>query len=235
VTDSDGPGPDPCYRWETGVQVRLEAESSRRDPAERIADLLERLSGVVQPLQIGVASEEAIAGSRFATLTSGALPPNVRAREYSQVDRRDVVPALSPESVRDWLSQELSAAEFRRLEVPATRTRLLTPVGGPVFDLLARPGGPVAASFPIEDAADGRWVSAPIADAIIEPPVSIGVFDRYGGLVADVTVTWSWWFEPGRVEFGALQSALHGLRAEGWHSFRPGGGEAADPYGLDQI
>jgi hypothetical protein len=32
--------PDPCFRWETGLGVRFEADSSGRDPAQRIADLL---------------------------------------------------------------------------------------------------------------------------------------------------------------------------------------------------
>jgi hypothetical protein len=234
VTDWNGPPPEPCYRWETGHRVRFEAESSGRDPAVRIADLLERLSDVVHPVQIGMASEDAVEGARFATLTSSALPPHVRAREYSQVDHRDVVPVLSPGSVRDWLGRELGAAQFRRLEVPVTRTRLLTPVGSGVFDLLARPGGQVAASFPVEDAADGRWISAPVVDAVIEPPVSVEVFDSYGTLAADVTVTWSWWFEPGAGEFDALRTTLHGLRADGWKPVRPVGGEAGDVYGLGE-
>jgi hypothetical protein len=221
VTDLDSPNPP--YLWETGRRFRFEAEPSRQDSATRIVDLLERLSDLVRPLQIGVATEDTAGLDRFVILSVERVPPKVRLRDYSVVDESDVAPVLSSDAIRSWLTRELDGSELRRLEVPAVQTRLFTPVVGPVFALLARPHGPVAASFPIDATPEGRWVSAPLSGAVIPPPVSIDVSGEYGELAAAVTITWSWWFEPGRPEFAAMQSAFRSLADLGWHSYAAGG------------
>ena len=241
----------PCYLWPAGYQVRLIGSGAA--PADLLATrLIEGLLPVVEPLLLGAEfscghltgprTESTATPPTFWTLYRDVVPSYVRLPEYSAVDRADAVPAITPDRAKDWLAQgldqpcpgERSWNGLRRLEMFSVRARLLSPYSAGVFRLLSHPAGPEAASIPVEDDQDGRWLYAPVKDSVFAPPVSYQVSTRYGETAATIAVHWSWWFEPGSAEFDTLRRALLQVVDAGWRFEPPAATAGYDPFGLSE-
>jgi hypothetical protein len=245
--------PKPCYLWDEGYRLRFLADVPDPAPASwagLATRLVEGLFDVVEPLALGAefrcydltefpAETGSVPPVSFATVYTDSLPSYVTLPEYSAVDQASPVGAVSPDVVEGWLAGgldqrcgEQTRSGLRRLEMSSARSRLLSPYDGETFSILSYPGGPEVASVPVEDGPDGRWLYAPVHGAVIDPPVTYRMTTEYGEPTAVVAVHWSWWFEPGSAELGALRESLHRLVAAGWRYVAPDDAAAPDVYSL---
>jgi hypothetical protein len=73
-------------------------------------------------------------------------------------------------------------------------------------------------TLPIERREDGLWVSGPMRNTMIKPPIKIKLVDFDGHLGLEISVFWSPWAEAGSAEAELLRSCLRELEKHGWEA-----------------
>ncbi|WP_254449443.1 hypothetical protein [Anabaena sp. UHCC 0253] len=133
-------------------------------------------------------------------------------------------PQLSPEILFNWiktaLEQDCTNPDYRItwriIHIYATRTRLFNEQEFQARQSLLLNSNAGELNIPIERLEDGLWVSGPVKETSIEPPVTFALSQEYGGLSADMMIHWSLWTQPGQPEQIALQDAISRLLNKGW-------------------
>jgi hypothetical protein len=78
--------------------------------------------------------------------------------------------------------------------------------------------GPRTYAIPIEKREDRLWVSGPMWNTMIAPPIEITLIYDDGRLGLDISVSWSPWVETGSAEAELLKTCLHELEKQGWQA-----------------
>jgi hypothetical protein len=128
-------------------------------------------------------------------------------------------PELTLQALADWLAhahaQQLAEGYvpvLHRLHMYYTRARLLD-YQKPYAELAL---GAKTYAIPVEKRKDRLWVSGPMQDTPINPPIKMFLVNTDGRLGLDICVGWSPWIETGSGEAELLKTCLHELEKQGW-------------------
>ena len=133
-------------------------------------------------------------------------------------------PELTLQALADWLARahaqllpEGYVPVLGSLYVHSTRARLLA-----YQELYAELAlGPKTSVIPVEKREDGLWVSGPMPDTMINPPIEIDLLNtnelhKSVRMTLRIFVGWSPWVETGSAEAELLTACLHELEKQGW-------------------
>jgi hypothetical protein len=190
---------------------------------------------VVQPLSVTIEME---ARSREFPVIEYEIPLPVSTWHLREVDvpahiavvarverlgkhSEETISRLTPQALADWLARA-NAQQLVEGYVPVlhilhmyyTRARLLE-YEQPSAELA---WGSQTYAIPVEKREDGLWVSGPMRDTMIEPPIKIELANFHGRLGLDIWVCWSPWIEAGSAEAKLLRTCLRELEKQGWES-----------------
>ena len=157
------------------------------------------------------------------TITKWAELKWANPSHYSEKE----VPELTLPALADWLAranaQQLPEGYIPvlyTLEMHYARARLLE-YQEPYAQLA---WGSETRAIPVEKQEDGLWVSGPMREARIKPPIEITLTNDDGRLDLYIPVYWSPWIAAGFAEAELLRTCLHKLEKQGWE----GGKRATD-------
>ena len=192
---------------------------------------------VVQPLSVTI---EMAARSREFPFIEYKIPIPVSTWHLCEIDipahisvsawverldshSEEAVPQLTPQALADWLARA-NAQQLVDGYVPVlhilhmyyTRVRLLE-YEQPYAELA---WGSEMYTIPVEKRKDGLWVSGPMRDTMIDPPIKIELVNFHGRLGLDIYVCWSPWVETGSAEAELLRTCLRELEKQGWKADR---------------
>lgn len=200
--------------------------------AVRVADALEALAPLVQPLNADMDVTcrdrdwiDSAAPLPLWHLRATDVPAQVRMRAL-YVDpqtRESAGPSLSPDAVRAWMTEALGQTcptaqmpqtDWGDIFVYATRVRVPEEslAGRDALDLRTRGG---TATVPVERQEGDAWAFGP-SEAFWLEPVSLRFSHGYGELSLTLTVYWSLWSEPGTPANTLVREAVARLREHGW-------------------
>ncbi len=166
-------------------------------------------------------------------MDSVAIAAWIKTRQPSKKSE-EAIPGITTQALEDWLArahaQQLSeeyVADLRALKVRSTRARLLEH---------QEPSAELALDqqtfvLPIEKREDGLWVSGPLLETTMSPPIEIELRSSNRGyisleedqtpgsihLILRIFVHWSPWIETGSAEAELLTACLHELENQGWN------------------
>jgi hypothetical protein len=136
--------------------------------------------------------------------------------------REETVSQLTLQALADWLARantqqlvEGYVPVLHILHMYHTRARLLEYEQSSAQ--LAWYGSEMY-TIPVEKREDGLWVSGPMRDTMIEPPIKIKLVNFDGRLGLHISVHWSPWVEAGSAEAELLKRCLHELEKQGWEA-----------------
>jgi hypothetical protein len=127
---------------------------------------------------------------------------------------------LTPQALADWLARantqqlvEGYVPVLHILHMYYTRARLLEYEQSSAE--LAWYGSKMY-TIPVEKREDGLWVSGPMRDTMIDPPIKIELVNFDGMLGLNIYVCWSPWVETGSAEAELWRICLRELEKQGW-------------------
>jgi hypothetical protein len=227
------PSPGKCWHF-----VRLvESEVDFNEPMAAANAVCTALWPVVRPLSVML---DMAARSRDLPFIERDIPIPVSTWHLHEVDvpahvpvaarikepgkhSEEAIPELTPQALADWLARahtqqlpEGYVPVLYTLEIHYTRARLLE-YQKPSVELAL---SSTAYTVPVEKREDGLWVSGPMQDAMINPPIEITLVNFHGRLGLKICVGWSPWIETGSEEAALLTACLHEIENQGWETGR---------------
>ena len=229
------PSPGKCWRFAHLV----ESEVDFNEPMAAANAVCTALWPVVQPLSVTLAMA---ARSRELPFIERDIPVPVSTWHLREVDvpahvrvaarvqacgpgehSEETIPELTPQALADWLARA-HAQQLAEGYVPVlyclhmyyTRARLIEDQK-PYAELAL---GPKTSAIPVEKRQDGLWVSGPMRDTMINPPIRITLVNGDGRLGLEICAGWSPWIETGSAEAELLMACLLELEKQGWEADR---------------
>ena len=202
--------PGKCWR----LSRLAESDVDFNEPIVATNIVFTALWPVVRPLSVTI---EMAARSRKIPFIEYKIPLPVRTWHLCEVDvpahvvvgawieepskhSEETVPQLTPHALANWLARahtqplpEGYVPVLHRLYMYYTRAHLLE-YEQPYTELAWRGERHVV---PVEKREDGLWVSGPMRDTMIDPPIKMDLTNFHGRLGLDISVYWSPWVEAG--------------------------------------
>jgi len=225
------PAQGKCWRF---VRI-VESEAAFNEPMDATIAACTALWPVVQPLSVTL---EMAARLRELPYIELDIPLPVRTWHLREVDvpahvevaarvqaseySEEAIPQLTLQKLAHWLArahaQQLAEGYvpvLYGLEMHYTRARIIE--YQKTYAELAF--GPETYIIPVEKRQDGLWVSGPMRNTMINPPIKITIDNNDGRLTLSICVGWSPWTEAGSAEATLLTACLQDVGRQGWDEY----------------
>ena len=212
--------------------LSLDDDSVSADwPMQTFINVFEKLSLIVQPLSLTFDMAYCSADLPFlkkhifppkATwhIREAILPKNieVHARFKQEGHQEITVKEISVPILKHYLQeahdqvQESYLPTLNSAEMFYTRARILTCES----DEITLKHYSETYTLPIESRLDGYWISGPLKDVPINPPIKVEFLNNNGRLEILIAIGWSLWADPSTQEARMLKGVLQELESCGW-------------------